>query len=189
MQIYFMHGFNSGPNSSTGKMIKKDLGDKYAIRILSYDSSKTFQENFKQLIKEINGNDPPIFIGTSLGAYYAYHLANYFQTKCVLLNPCITPKETLEKFRGENTSFEDGHKWTLTNDAINSYAPINQIPFDGIHRFVVIGENDEVIDPIKNRDFWKINADVYILQNEGHSISSIISIKNELESFFNRVAG
>lgn len=49
LNIYHVHGFNSGPNSSTGKLIKREFPEANVIS-LEYDSSKRFDENFESLV-------------------------------------------------------------------------------------------------------------------------------------------
>lgn len=181
LNIFHVHGFNSGPDSSTGKLIKREFPEAN-VKSLGYDSSKRFEENFASLISQIGEIDEEtdIIIGNSLGGYYAAGLSAHFICYGVLINPCIYPHKYLSKWIGENVSMEDGHKWVLTQEIVNSYKIINEIMGQQIPRLVLIGKNDEVLDPQENLIFWKGKAQT-IVTNDNHKFKTLLPYKRQIE--------
>ena len=70
-----------------------------------------------------------IFIGTSLGAWYAAELADKYKVKAILINPSYNPRQSLLKYE-------------IEENIRNKYSPIKWLN-DAIY---YIAKNDEVID-------------------------------------------
>lgn len=70
-----------------------------------------------------------VFVGTSLGAWYANILGNVFRVKTVLINPCYDPKNMLVKYG-------------VDKEILNKYS--SMIPNDFSE--IIIAADDEVID-------------------------------------------
>lgn len=187
MIIYYVHGFNSGPNSSTGKKLVKEFPDD-SVKILAYDSSSPFEENLtllaERIAKDSDSGEDAIIVGASLGGYYAAWLAEKFALPAVLINPVYSPAEILGKFVGENASFEDGHKWELTKDLVGSYKPLELVNHRSYPKIVLIGKNDDVIDPEKNISFWQGKGKI-VETDDGHSIASFEPIKKRMQELPN----
>lgn len=70
-----------------------------------------------------------VFVGTSLGAWYANILGEVFRAKSVLLNPCYDPSTMLKKYG-------------VSQEILDKYSPM--IPHE--MSVIVIAQDDEVID-------------------------------------------
>ena len=119
--IFYVHGFNSSRDSSTGRMLREQIGR--PVKCLGYDCSKPFKENLEELGKEawqaMDGFD--VIVGSSLGGFYACEMVKELQTCAVVFNPAMKPKSQLKQFLGENVNFATGEKWMFTDDILNSY--------------------------------------------------------------------
>lgn len=90
--IYF-HGYGSSPNTDKVKLLKEQFHTVLAFPIdVDPDVSIPYLEkqidNF--LVSNINSQSEIIFVGTSLGAWYAGRMASLFGVRCVLINPCYS---------------------------------------------------------------------------------------------------
>ncbi len=112
MKIFYLHGFRSHyQNSSKVKFLKKKFGDDF----ISYDLFDSPLENIRKVIKNILDNsvrEEKMFIGTSLGGFYANYLSNRFRGHSLLINPVIKPHIHMKKnyYLQELTCFTDNSK-------------------------------------------------------------------------------
>lgn len=167
--IYYIPGFASGGESSTGKALIERFPH---ARILSYDSAGTFSDNLKSLIGQLDTSDTArIFVGSSLGAYYAAHLSaktkRVDDRRLILINPVLNPGETLKQFIGENRSFDTGKTFELSETSVKSY---EAIPRPGVKTVVLISRNDTLLDPKETRSFFEDCADIVPVEG-GHRLA------------------
>ena len=119
--FYYIHGFASGKSSTTFQKIKERIPQ---AKALTFDSSKSYQENIKSLASQVaNDKEPACVIGTSLGGFYAMQLTPFvhYCAGRVLINPSVKPKSSLRKFIGECPNFETGSTFVFTEEVCNSY--------------------------------------------------------------------
>lgn len=146
--FYYVHGFASGKSSSTFQKIKERIPH---AKALSFDSSKSYQENIEYLASQIvDDKDSCCIIGTSLGGFYAMALTSYVYHCAgrVLINPSVTPRSSLRKFIGECPNFETGSTFTFTEEVCNSYPEkLDIVPLSrGIPTGVLLAKDDELLD-------------------------------------------
>jgi predicted esterase YcpF (UPF0227 family) len=86
------------------------------------------------------GLKAPIVVGTSLGGFFANHLALLNNVPAVIVNPALRPSSSLHKY-GEDALVLAGYKHleALTEQA--QHRP---------SRSVVVGTRDDVVDPRTN---------------------------------------
>lgn len=180
-QIFYIHGFASGRNSSTGNWILNNFDN---VHLLEYNSNGNYQDNLNSLITQIKSfinpkEDRILLIGSSLGGFYAADIVGRIpiRTKCILINPSITPRESLKQFIGENTNFSTNKKFIFTQDIVESYPQgINKAKFTGIDAYVLLGKNDEVLDYRVAENFFKDRAAIEYL-NCGHRLNNYNRLK------------
>jgi len=87
------------------------------------------------------------FVGSSLGGYYAAHLAERFAARAVMINPAIRPYDDLQSWRGVQTNLYTGEAFDVT-DA--HFAELRALGVAGITRperyFLLVETGDEVLD-------------------------------------------
>ncbi len=186
MRLIYIHGFNSGPSSSSGRKLRETFPD-MPVTVLAYDSALDFPAIFAQLksaAQKLAAQGPTAMLGSSLGGYYAAQLASDLGLPCVLVNPCNNPPQALKEFVGKNVSFEDEHAWIFTKKALESYEPLEATKLAPVPRLVIIGRNDILLDPLENAAFWKDYARVAMTDDE-HSIASFEPLKQQMLEIFN----
>ena len=124
-RFVYIHGFNSGKNSHSGRALAEVLGQ--PVICPEYDYSKSFSECLASIRQQVSEaidekNDRLTVMGSSLGGFYALQLRHPAIMHTVAWNPVIYPAMQLEQFLGTNTRFSDGVDWDFTREALLSYA-------------------------------------------------------------------
>jgi hypothetical protein len=101
--VFYFHGFGSSPESTKVSRLKESLPDSeiYAFPI-NIDPRVALPELCERiesvLLDEPHSEDSVLFVGTSLGAWYAGYLANLYGLPSILINPSCTPSVSLERY-------------------------------------------------------------------------------------------
>lgn len=170
--IIYFHGYGSSPNTDKVTELRKHFSEVHAFPIdVDPDKSLPYLEEEIDhiLASSINSEKPLVFVGTSLGAWYAGRLAKLYYTPAVLINPCWSFKAVKTdlgiseeiKAKYETLGFEYAvHETTFflaTNDEVidftNFHPSAKTIYNDKAdHRFN--GEPfEQVIEYLKNENF------------------------------------
>lgn len=183
MTIFYIHGFNSFASASDEKLVElKRIFPEHDVRPLNYDSGAVFITNVRKMIDEVaEVNDELMFIGTSLGGHYAYHLNNIFIAKAVIMNPSITPRETMIRYIGENTNFATKETYELSDYAVDSYSDL----FPVERSTMVCLSRDPHIDPELTRELFGGHHKIVDIDSDEHRVSAedIRSLEYELVNF------
>jgi len=87
------------------------------------------------------------FVGSSLGGFYATHLAERFGARAAMVNPAVRPYEDLAPWRGVQTNLYTGEAFEVT-DA--HFAELRALAVPRITRpsryFLLVETGDEVLD-------------------------------------------
>lgn len=149
-RFIYLHGFNSAfdPNHEKVRHLER-IG---TVTGITYDTSKTFNEIYDFLIDQALQYDltEVVFVGTSLGGFWAANLAQYFGTPSVLINPCYDPTNMLTKYIGMHTNYQTGEQTDFSNAARESYIGINIQNLNFVYRpLLIVDLADDVIDSNK----------------------------------------
>lgn len=91
--IIYCHGYASSPQSDKVQILRQHFEDVQAFPI-DVDPEKSLpyleEEVDMYLAGSINDERPLVFVGTSLGAWYAGRLAKMFYAPAILINPCYS---------------------------------------------------------------------------------------------------
>ena len=124
-RFIYIHGFNSGRNSRSGRELSTLLG--VPVICPEYDYSRPFAECIaalrRQMDEAVDGeNDRLTVMGSSLGGFYALQLRHPATVHVAAWNPVVFPALQLEQFLGRNTRFSDRSEWEFTRETLLSYA-------------------------------------------------------------------
>jgi uncharacterized protein len=113
MAIIYLHGFASSGVSPKVDALKARFPDQCiaapnlpvepeaaiaAIRTLVHDLYRKGEQKF-------------LFIGTSLGGFYAWYSSALYDSPAILVNPAISPGTSLERALGKNRNFATGEEF------------------------------------------------------------------------------
>lgn len=152
----YLHGFNSSPKSRKAQQFAE-----YVKRYQSSNSVWIPELPFapadaislvSKLIEQIYTQESKdslnlVFIGSSLGGYYANYLAECYQCKAVLINPAITPYNLLQHYLGWNTNLYTGERYELSHEHIQELLDIDTPTASDWSRYLLLVQTgDETLD-------------------------------------------
>lgn len=160
MKYFYIHGLNS-TGAFTSSILSNVLNEK-VIR-LDWNANDSYGENFiflkEQIDNKVWGEDF-ILIGSSLGGFYTNILADSYEVPCVLINPVVNVEKAFEKAKTleffKDVNFEKIYE---------SYKDIS-IQEKLLPRVVIIGENDEILDPNIAINKWKNKCNLIITKDK-----------------------
>jgi len=175
--IYLIHGFASAPKYPSDKASVLEQVFELPVRQLAYDSGASFGDNMEALKAQVSQR-PLFFVGTSLGAFYASQLAEFFYAEYsslpIMLNPCHNPGTVLMGSVGMHTNFATGEDFWLSENAVMSYL---DIPFIDnakiIPRWILLNLDDELIDACETQALYKDKLEVIAFKRGGHRFENI----------------
>jgi predicted esterase YcpF (UPF0227 family) len=87
-------------------------------------------------------------VGSSLGGFYATHVAEQTGCKAVLLNPAVDPARDLAKYIGEQTHWHDPQeRFFFKEEFVQQLRDLERGPITHPERYLaVIAKGDEVLD-------------------------------------------
>jgi len=135
--LYYIHGYESNPNSAKGLLFKEKLN---AVPIKYRDCKPEeieISDCLKRIKKEIENDEEPILIGSSFGGFLAAKIAqeNKKVKLIILLNPAIIPPSVdISKINGiSNRILKEIQDESLFKKKIKSYI------------YILIGTQDDLI--------------------------------------------
>lgn len=152
--IVYLHGFRSSPQSVKAQAMVRavatlpaDRRPALVVPDLGHAPGAAIAR-VRGLIDAHRSPDAPLaFIGSSLGGYYATHLAERFGARAVLINPAVRPFDDLAPYRGTQTNMYSGERFEVT-DA--HFAELRALAVPRITRpdryFLLVQSGDEVLD-------------------------------------------
>ncbi|MFD1064325.1 YqiA/YcfP family alpha/beta fold hydrolase [Winogradskyella litorisediminis] len=141
MNILYLHGLMSSNISSKTDWLQENY--KVFNPFLNYKGSSETIFNSLELLCEQNKFH--LIIGSSMGAYLAYHISNKFNIPSLLFNPSL-------------------EKNSITKPKINEVENLK------IKHTIILGKNDNVVIPVDTLNFLKdrkVNF-TYTFEPNGH---------------------
>jgi uncharacterized protein len=147
VKIIYLHGFGSTGTSEKSQALKTRFGNE---NVWSPDLPIDADEVISMVdahVRRVN-DYPVVFVGTSLGGFYANYFAQRFDCPSVLVNPAFDPGQSLSKFLGEHKNYATGLPFELTQAHLDKWTemriPSNEVNGALINLFIAL--DDEVIN-------------------------------------------
>ena len=173
--ILYFHGFASSSNSNKAVVLKKYISKNYkTAEILIPD----LDNNFKLAVSQIhtlidNAKHPIVFIGSSLGGYYASYFSTKLKTKSVLINPAIPPLNDFEMYLGENENYSSGEKFIITPEDIKYIRKMSYKKYANAENTYVLLESDDEVLNYKETAKYFSGSYLDIIYGGSHSYESL----------------
>lgn len=154
--ILYLHGLNSSPLSKKATQLKQRFeqagkSDRLLVPALHHHPAHAI----RQAERAIEQLGTPLLVGSSLGGYYATHLAERFGLPAVLINPAVNPHLLFDGFLGPQTNLYTGEQWQLTLDHIHALAALSVLPSAPLARYQVwLQTGDETLDYRRAEAFY-----------------------------------
>ena len=146
--LLYLHGFNSSPASKKARQLVhacEQLGVAGQLRVPAlHHHPREAIAQCEQAIAELGA---PLLIGSSLGGYYATHLAERHGLKALLINPAVLPHTRFDGYLGPQQNLYSGETWQLTLEHIQALAALEVPAPQDPRRFQVwLQTADETLD-------------------------------------------
>jgi predicted esterase YcpF (UPF0227 family) len=158
--LLYIHGLNSSALSKkatqlTTLMQRLGLSEQLRVPELHHHP----RQAIAQLESAISELGRPLLVGSSLGGYYATHLAERHGLKAVLINPAVNPHQLFDGFLGTQTNLYSGESWELTHDHVAALAELEvPAPQDPLRFQVWLQTGDETLDYRRAQAFYRACA-------------------------------
>lgn len=146
--IVYLHGFNSSPDSKKTSALKRYLdsigqGARYHCPKLPHRPAEAMAD-VEALIHQLG---EVALIGSSLGGFYANHLAEKHGCKAVLVNPAVRADLLLAPYVGPQTNLYTGETYTFTADHLADLATlVPKNPLSVGRYWLLVETGDETLD-------------------------------------------
>lgn len=146
--ILYIHGLNSSPASLKARQLSQlmqRLGRAGQLRVPALHHHP--RQAIAELEAQLDELGRALLVGSSLGGYYATHLAERHGLKALLINPAVNPHRLFDGYLGPQTNLYTGETWELTEDHVHALAELEVPPPDDPQRYQVwLQTGDETLD-------------------------------------------
>jgi len=155
--ILYIHGLNSSPASTkasqlTAAMTARGLQAQLRVPALHHHPRQAIAQ-LEALIAELGR---PTLVGSSLGGYYATHLAERHGLKALLINPAVRPHQLFDGYLGTQTNLYSNETWELTADHVAALAELDvEPPTDPCRYQVWLQTGDETLDYRRAQAYYR----------------------------------
>jgi hypothetical protein len=160
--IVYLHGFRSSPQSVKARLLAGVVAALPAARrprlevpALAYEPARAVAAVADWVRAHVPGLDSLTFVGSSLGGYYATHLAESFGVRAGLINPAIRPYEDLREYVGVQTNLYTGETFEVLPRHSDELRAMAVPRITRPERYLLLARSgDEVLD-------WRTMAGFY----------------------------
>jgi predicted esterase YcpF (UPF0227 family) len=185
--ILYFHGFKSSSNSGKAQEFKSFVENHTSqTKIIIPDLEDDFKEAHKQIETLIDKNSPNIlYMGSSLGGYYALYFAQIYKSKSVLINPAIAPLNDFEIHLGKNENYATGNKFTISKDDISYIRSLHHKKIlEPKNNLILLESGDEILNYVESSSYFR-GSYIDIFYGGNHSYTSIKEKFTKIKEFFN----
>ena len=184
--ILYLHGFRSSPNSFKARVLAARFlelgrGDEWCCPMLPVSPLDTVA-----LAESLVADAQPAhvtLIGSSLGGYFATHLAEKHGWPAVLLNPAVVPQRDLSAYLGEQPLWHGGGSITVEPHHLDE---LRALRVDAITRperyYLLAATGDEVLDYREMLAHYP-GARTTLIEGSDHAISEFPDYVDDVLAF------
>jgi hypothetical protein len=147
--VIYVHGFNSSALSFKASLISQRMtalarGAEFACPDLDHRPRRAIAQ--LETLIEAAGKAPVTLVGSSLGGYYATHLAERLGVRAALVNPAIRPHELLRGYIGQQHNLHTGAEYQFTEEHLAELRQIEVARITPGRYLLLVTTGDEVLD-------------------------------------------
>jgi hypothetical protein len=152
--IVYLHGFRSSPQSIKAQLLARAIAALparerpcFVVPPLPHDPREAIGSVAVRIEREIGAAAPLTLVGSSLGGFYATHLAERFGTHAVLINPTIRPYDDLAPHLGVQRNLHSGETFEVTAAHFDALRTLKVATITRPERyFLLVRSGDELLD-------------------------------------------
>ena len=149
--LLYLHGFRSSPQSTKARQVAERVARQHPGVAWWCPQLPPSPRQAMALVRQGTAGWPPAtmgVIGSSLGGFYATHVAEDRGCRAVLLNPAVHAARDLARYIGEQTSWHDPQeRFFFEPRYVDELRALERGPVAHPQRyFLVAAKGDEVLD-------------------------------------------
>ncbi len=172
----YLHGFASHSAGAKRDSLINSFSGKVNILTPNMDIDPTKIEAQIEDVIAPYKNSHLVFIGTSLGGFWAAYFANKYNTHSVVVNPATRPSEVLaNKLNMVCHNYKTGEPITVLPEYISQYAMLEKklaanYTRNTINMFLAV--DDDELDYMQAVQDWKYLNSQTIIKSGGHRFTN-----------------
>ena len=183
--LLYLHGFRSSPQSAKARQVAAWVQSRHPDVVWWCPQLPPSPRAAMQMVADgIAGwpRDSMAVIGSSLGGFYATHVAETCACRAVLLNPSVDPARDLGSYIGEQTAWHDPNTHfvfephfvdelrALEHGPAARPRAAHDVASGGAHYFAIIAKGDELLDWREMTGRYP-GARIKLLEGGNHALS------------------
>lgn len=154
--LIYLHGFRSSPQSAKAQLFVRAAGalpeaarPRLHVPDLQQDPADVVAGVAAWIEREVGSRAATdlTLIGSSLGGYYATHLAERFGARAVLINPAIRPYDDLKAYVGTQLNLYTGESFEVVEEHFDELLALKVPRITRAERyFLLVRSGDELLD-------------------------------------------
>ncbi len=194
--ILYLHGFRSSPNSFKARVMAARLAalgraDEWRCPMLPVSPLEAVALAERQVDEALaalkakgegTGGDVTV-VGSSLGGYFATHLAEKHGWRAVLLNPAVLPQRDLSAYLGEQPLWHGGGSIVVEPHHLDELRALGVASVTRPERYYLIAATgDEVLDYREMLAHYP-GVETRLIEGSDHAISEFSEYVDEVLAF------
>ena len=172
--IFYFHGFASSADSTKALVFQNFIKKRFPnvqLHVPNIDNS--IEKSFVQLEDLVNKNSTnKLFMGSSLGGFYASYFAEKYNSKAVLINPASNPYRGMKMYLGKNINYSTNEEFYLTKEDLAVLEEKNVFSINNPSNYLVLVETGDEVIPFKyTLEFYK-GCNFCVVNGGSHSFDS-----------------
>jgi len=149
--LLYLHGFRSSPQSMKARLVAESVAHRHpGVTWWCPQLPPSPREAMDMVMRGIADwpRDAMAVIGSSLGGFYASHVAARTGCRAVLLNPAVDPARDLARYIGDQTAWHDPQQhFYFKPEFIGQLRALEVAPLPRAAQvYAIIAKGDEVLD-------------------------------------------
>ncbi|MGX5173725.1 YqiA/YcfP family alpha/beta fold hydrolase [Aliikangiella sp. IMCC44653] len=186
MNIWYLHGFRSTPNSNKVDLLRQYFPE-HKVKGVDYEphSPVNAAKTLSNELSRTAGQEEVILIGTSLGGFWSRWAAESFGERAIIINPSLNPDQSLPlgKFSVYGAAEQ---QISVTQSDLEHFKDYKVMESKGAECQVFLAMDDEVID--SNKTFTQLyhTYPVHTFPNGSHRFTQFEQLITQyLKPLFN----
>lgn len=191
MKIIYLHGFSSSGRAEKASVLAREFANGPEISFISPDLSYEPKKAVSQIAElphlsnySDDDSEPLVFIGSSLGGFYAQYFASqYVGAKIILINPVVNLDGLLTNYYGRHQNPYTGEIIEISDSFVSELEKYMLTEVHNPTRFLLLLQtDDEVLD--YQQALNKFSGSPKIIRTGGgHLFSDFESVIPDILSF------
>lgn len=169
--IVYLHGFNSSPQSHKAQVLARYMTQRGRAGEFACPALPALAHDAVREAERVIAGKSVCFVGSSLGGFYATHLAEKHGARAVLINPAIDPHVGLRAYLGPQRNLHTGETYELTEAHLAQWQALYCRRVTPQRYLLIVETGDEVLDYRKAVRRYA-GAEQIVVKGGDHSLQS-----------------